>query len=65
MAALLRSPFASAAVVTTTDDSGPGSLREAIATAAPGETVTFAVSGVIALSSGELVITTNLTIAGP
>ena len=41
VAALLRSSCAWAAVVTTTDDSGPGSLREAIANATPGETVSY------------------------
>src|SRR5947207_9664316 len=54
-----------AAIVTTTADSGPGSLRQAIADASPGETLTFAVTGVITLTSGELLITTNLTITGP
>src|SRR5437899_2056959 len=63
--AMLRSPCGWAAVVTTTADSGPGSLRQAIASATPGETLTFAVSGLITLTSGELLITTNLTITGP
>src|SRR5437870_519040 len=63
--AMLRSPCAWAAIVTTTADSGPGSLRQAIAGATPGETLTFAVSGLITLTSGELLITTNLTITGP
>jgi len=31
----------------------------------PGETLTFGVSGLITLTSGELLITTNLTITGP
>src|SRR6266487_4193902 len=63
--AMLRSPCGWAAIVTTTADSGPGSLRQAIASASPGETLTFAVSGLITLTSGELLITTNLTITGP
>ena len=54
-----------AALVTTTADSGPGSLRQAIASAASGETVTFAVSGLITLTSGELAIDRDLTILGP
>src|SRR2546430_2090182 len=54
-----------AAVVTTLDDSGPGSLREAITNAIAGETITFAISGAITLSSGELLIAKDLTIAGP
>ncbi|HEY9174097.1 MAG TPA: right-handed parallel beta-helix repeat-containing protein, partial [Verrucomicrobiae bacterium] len=51
--------------VTTLDDSGPGSLRQAIADAAPGDTIDFAVTGTITLTSGELAITNDLTIAGP
>src|SRR6185503_12100891 len=62
---LLHSHCSWAAIVTSTSDSGSGSLREAIASAAPGETVTFAVTGAITLTSGELLITTNLTITGP
>ena len=63
--AMLRLPCGWAAVVTTTADNGPGSLRQAIVNATPGETLTFAVSGSITLTSGELLITTNLTITGP
>src|SRR5881394_893718 len=63
--AMLPSPRGWAAVVTTTGDSGPGSLRQAIADATPGETLTFAVTSPITLTSGELLITTNLTITGP
>jgi hypothetical protein len=51
--------------VTSLDDSGPGSLRDAIASASPGDTVQFQVAGTITLTSGELYIGQNLTIAGP
>ncbi len=51
--------------VTSTADSGPGSLRAAIASAAPGDTISFSVTGTISLTSGELSITNPLTIAGP
>ncbi|MCX6925361.1 MAG: CSLREA domain-containing protein, partial [Verrucomicrobia bacterium] len=51
--------------VTTLDDNGPGSLRQAIADAAPGDTIDFAVTGTITLTSGELVITDDLTVMGP
>ncbi|HEX3624152.1 MAG TPA: choice-of-anchor Q domain-containing protein [Verrucomicrobiae bacterium] len=60
-------PEARAAVdtVTTTADSGPGSLRDTIAAAASGDTINFApgLSGqTIYLTSGELFIGQNLTI---
>ncbi len=48
-------------------DSGPGSLRDAIACAPSGATITFApnVTGVIVLLGGELVINQDLAILGP
>src|SRR4028119_350328 len=51
--------------VTNNNDSGAGSLRDAIASAAAGDTIQFASSlanQTIALTSGQLVINTNLTI---
>ncbi|MCX6925360.1 MAG: choice-of-anchor C family protein [Verrucomicrobia bacterium] len=51
--------------VTNLDDSGPGSLRQAIADAAPGDTIDFALTGTIVLTSGELDIGKDLTISGP
>lgn len=56
--------------VTNTSDAGVGSLRDALDQTAisPGaDTITFAagVSGVIALSSGELVVDGPVTISGP
>src|SRR6266404_3494730 len=65
MSAVLLSNSLPAATVTSTGDSGPGSLRNAIATAAPGDTITFAISGAITLTSGELLVDRNLTISGP
>ena len=58
---------ANAGVVTNTNDAGPGSLRRAIAAAAPGETITFAAggTGTIILTSGSLVINKDLNIQGP
>jgi predicted outer membrane repeat protein len=54
--------------VTNTNDSGPGSLRQAIAMDAPGDTVDFApglAGQTIALTSGQIVITKDVTIQGP
>src|SRR5438105_518998 len=67
-AALLGSTFASSAAtvtVTAINDGGAGSLRQAIADAVPGDTINFSVVGTIYLTSDELLITNNLTIAGP
>jgi hypothetical protein len=55
-------------IVTTNADSGVGSLRQAIADACDGSTVTFDMSQVtspITLTSAELLINKNLTITGP
>src|SRR5881275_1035910 len=51
--------------VTNTNDSGPGSLRQALADASDGDTIMFAVTGTIQLTSGELVIDNSITISGP
>ena len=62
----VRTAQAATLTVTNTADSGPGSLRQAIADAAPGDTITFALPNpsTITLSS-ELVIAKNLKISGP
>jgi len=54
--------------VTNTNDSGPGSLRQALADANDGDTINFdgSLKGqTIALTSGELVIDKSITITGP
>jgi hypothetical protein len=54
--------------VTTTADSGPGSLRQALTDAnlAPGpDTITFAVSGTIVLDSALPAVDDDLTVQGP
>src|SRR6185369_5420434 len=51
--------------VTNTNDGGPGSLRQALADANDRDTIGFAVTGTISLTSGELVIDKNITISGP
>ncbi len=67
--ALLLPSLVHAATLTVQNlaDSGPGSLRQAIADAAPGDTINFAanVTGTITLTTGELLVDKNLTIAGP
>jgi hypothetical protein len=56
---------ASVITVTNTNDSGPGSLRQALADANNGDTINFAVTGTIGLTSGELLVTRSITISGP
>jgi hypothetical protein len=51
--------------VTNTSDSGPGSLRQALAIANDGDTITFAVTGTIGLTTGELMVNNSITISGP
>jgi predicted outer membrane repeat protein len=51
--------------VTNTNDSGPGSFRQALAVAHDGDRITFAVSGTITLTSGGLGVFKNVTISGP
>jgi hypothetical protein len=51
--------------VTNTNDSGPGSLRQALADANDGDTINFAVTGRITLTSGGLEIDKWVTISGP
>jgi hypothetical protein len=51
--------------VTNTNDSGSGSLRQALADANDGDTIDFAVSGTIGLTSGELFVDKSITISGP
>jgi hypothetical protein len=59
-------PAPSVKTVTSAKDSGPGSLRQAIATAAPGDSIVFHLKlpATIALSS-TLVITQDVAVLGP
>lgn len=52
-------------IVTNTDDNGVGSLRQALAIANDNDTITFAVTGAIVLTSGELLVDKTITVAGP
>jgi hypothetical protein len=56
---------ASTFTVTSTGDGGPGSLRQAIADAAGGDTIVLDISGTITLSGGALAVMKDLTITGP
>lgn len=51
--------------VSNLNDSGPGSLRQKVADADPGDTIGFCVTGDIVLTSGQIDIDKNLTLAGP
>jgi hypothetical protein len=53
--------------VTTLADAGPGSLREALGLAGPGDAVAFAdgLSGTLTLTSGELAVGTTVSLIGP
>ena len=54
-------------IVTSTDDSGPGSLREALALAETGDRIVFDASTAarpILLTSGQLILDTDVTIEG-
>src|SRR5437763_16112655 len=64
--ALAMPTNATTIVVTNTNDSGPGSLRQALAIANDGDTIdATGISGVINLTSGELLVETSVTINGP
>jgi hypothetical protein len=58
-------PLANVVTVTNTNDSGPGSLRQALMIANDGDTITFTVSGTITLTSGGLLVAKNVTVSGP
>jgi hypothetical protein len=64
--AFLPAAGAGTLTVTSTADSGPGTLRAALAVAADGDTIDASgVSGTILLTNGELVISKSVAIFGP
>ena len=66
LCAMVMRAHATTITVTNGNDSGTGSLRQAIIAASPGDTINFAPSlTTVTLTSGELLIDKNLTITGP
>jgi hypothetical protein len=65
LCALAMQARAATITVTNTNDSGSGSLRQALAIANDGDTINFAVTGAITLTSGGLLIAKTVTISGP
>jgi hypothetical protein len=59
--------YATTITVTKTNDSGPGTLRQALADVQDGDTIEFNFGGAatISLTSDELVINKNITVNGP
>jgi Domain of unknown function DUF11 len=66
LALLLAGPARGAAtiVVTSTADSGAGTLRDALAAAGPGDTISIPGTGDYQVSSAELAVTKNVSIVG-
>ena len=60
-----RSFVTGSVIVTTLADSGEGSLRDAVTQSFAVAPVSFAISGTIVLTSGELNITAPVSISGP
>ena len=64
--ALTLAAQATTITVTNTNDNGPGSLRQALAVANNGDAIdATGVSGVISLTTGELLVSKSVTINGP
>ena len=65
--ASVQGAHGSTITVTNTADAGPGTLRNALSSAADGDTIKFSLASParITLTSGELLITKNVTINGP
>ena len=62
---LAQHTLAGTITVTSLNDNGAGTLRDAIAAAAPNDTINFGVTGTIVLTNGELFINKSLSISGP
>src|SRR5207248_5319546 len=62
---VIQTAHAKTITVHSTADSGPDSLRQAIASASNGDKINVAINGTIVLTNGELLVDKNLTISGP
>jgi hypothetical protein len=60
-----QSVYAATITVTNANDSGPGSLRQALFAAVSGDTIDFSVTGTITLTTGPLAVNRSVTISGP
>ncbi len=65
LCAMAMQAHAATITVTNTNDSGPGSLRQALANANNGDRINFGVTGTIALTNGGLEVNKNVMISGP
>jgi len=65
LCAMAMQAQAATITVINTNDSAPGSLRQALVDANDGDTIDFAGTGTIGLTSGELLVNKVLTISGP
>src|SRR6266700_39564 len=65
--ASLQGVHAATITVINTNDSGPGSLRGALASAVDGDTIDFSITtpATITLTSGQLLVNKSVTITGP
>jgi hypothetical protein len=60
-----QSVYAATITVNNTNDSGSGSLRQALFAAVSGDTIDFSVTGTITLTTGPLAVNKSVTISGP
>src|SRR5260370_9103530 len=60
-----KSAYAATITVNNTNDSGPGSLRQALFAAVSGDMINFSVIGTITLTTGPLAVNKRVTISGP
>lgn len=66
LAVVAAPALGSTITVTNTSDSGPGSLRDALSAAAPGDTINFSVASPATITlASTLQINSNVTISGP